>query len=58
MKGRKEERKTEFIYAFEMFVSWDKECFTSKLSLIGCCYITKTGFKKMYNCQSLNSNWT
>lgn len=44
---RKEERKTEFIYAFEKFVSRDKECFTLKLSLIGCCYVTKTGLKNV-----------
>lgn len=41
-----EKRKIESIYAFEMFASWDKECFTLKLSPIGCCYNTKTGFKE------------
>lgn len=47
MTKAKEERNIEFIYAFEMFVSRDKECFTLKLSLIGCCYNAKTGLKKM-----------
>lgn len=54
MTKEKEARKVYLMYAFETFISEDRECFITKLYAISCRYITKTGFKE--NFTMLNHN--